>query len=67
MSAGQRPPSPRDYAGQSRRANRELRRARELLARAETFLHDLPDHQCPTGLLDEIRRFTHTAPGGNTQ
>lgn len=60
-----RTPSTRDYAGQLRGANRQLRNARALLADAERFLHDLPDHQCPRDLLELIRRFNATQ-GGNS-
>lgn len=42
-----------------RRTKRALRTANELLAQAERFLHDLPDAQCPTALLESIRRFNH--------
>lgn len=58
-------PPTRDHTGQLRRANRELRTARALLADAERFLHDLPDHQSPRDLLELIRRFNATQ-GGNS-
>lgn len=59
-----KPPATRkDYARALRRTKRTLRTAGELLAQAERFLHDLPDSQCPTGLLESIRRFNH-AQGG---
>jgi len=48
-----------------RRAKRLLRDARSLLAQAERFLHDLSDSQCPTELLEHIRRFNHAK--GDTQ
>ena len=56
-------PTPRDCARALRRAKRTLRKASALLDQAERFLHDLPDSQCPTGLLESIRRFNH-AHGG---
>lgn len=52
-------PSPKDYARALRRVKHTLRTASELLAQAERFLHDLPDSQCPTELLEHIRRFNH--------
>ncbi|MBN8260965.1 MAG: hypothetical protein J0L59_01415 [Xanthomonadales bacterium] len=58
-------PAPKDYARRLRLANRQLRKARELLERTERALHDLPDHQCPTGLLEHIRRFNQ-AQGGQS-
>lgn len=56
-------PRPQDYARALRKAKRDLRTAGKLLARAERVLHDLPDSQCPTGLLESIRRFNQ-AQGG---
>lgn len=53
------PPAPKDCARALRRARRTLRTAGALLAQAERFLHDLPDAQCPTRLLEHIRRFNH--------
>lgn len=58
-------PAPQSYARQLRLARRDLRKARDLLMQAERFFHDLSDSQCPTGLLENIRRFTQ-AHGGNT-
>jgi len=58
-------PAPQDYARQLRLARRALRKARDLLDQAERVLHDLPDSQCPTGLLEHIRRFNR-APGGQS-
>lgn len=46
-----RPPRP------DRQLQRRLRRADALLREAERALHDLPDHQCPTGLLMRIRLY----------
>lgn len=61
-----KPPLTRkDYARALRRTKRTLRAAGELLAQAERFLHDLPDSQCPTGLLKSIRCFNHAR--GDTQ
>jgi len=50
---------PQEYARTLRRTKRALRTAKELLAQSERFLHDLPDSQCPTDLLEHIRRFNH--------
>ena len=40
---------------------RRRRRADALLGEAARALHDLPDHQCPTDLLERIR--LHLAAG----
>ncbi|TAA18232.1 hypothetical protein EA658_13890 [Pseudoxanthomonas winnipegensis] len=52
-----RPPARMPAPPELRAARRQLRTAARLLAQTERFLHDLPDRQCPTALLDAIRRF----------
>lgn len=43
---------------------RALRTARRLLIQVEQVLHALPDGQCPTRLLEDVRRF-NLANGGS--
>lgn len=53
------PPTHRELLSQLRAIRRDLRKANALLTTTESFLHNLQDHQCPTQLLDSIRRFNH--------
>lgn len=51
------PQSQRELLRDLRATRRDLRKANALLSTVEQHLHDLPDHHCPTQLLDTIRRF----------
>lgn len=53
-----------DRASAARPSARALRTARRLLKQVEQVLHALPDDQCPTRLLEDVRRFNQ-ANGGN--
>lgn len=49
----------RRWQRSSQKTGRRLARAKALLAETEQFLHQLPDRQCPSHLLERIRLFLH--------
>lgn len=49
----------RRWQRSSQKTGRRLARAKALLVEVEHVLHQLPDRQCPSPLLERIRLFLH--------